>query len=128
MKDIYQLATCIGSYLGASGVGSLGGNLFIQDMPETVEEGTVIAMTGGVIDSANPTRLPSFQILHRNRSSANGLRKVTAINNLLNNQWNVIEGFPGRCVSFSEAGAGFKDAQGRAVFSLNFAIVTTTQR
>lgn len=128
MKDIYQLSLQLGEFLQASAIGTLGTDLFLESLPEDPVNGTVVKMTGGPIDPASPVRNPSFQIIHRNKSSREGLRKVTEINNLLNNQWNVIPCFPGRVVSFSEAGASSKDAGGRAVFSLNFVVTTTTQR
>lgn len=128
MCDIFQVQTSICSLLTVSGVGSLGGNLFREHMPESVDIGTVVKMTGGPIDPADPTRRITFQIQHRNTSNAEGLRKATEINSLLNNQWNIIPGIPGRVVSVSEAGPSFTDASGLTVFSLNYVVVTTTQR
>lgn len=128
MKDIYALAVCLAEYLETNAVGTLGQDLFIMQLPETPQTGTVVTMTGGPILSGNPTRNITFQIQHRNPSAEEGLRKATAINNLLNNQWNAVPGFPGRVESASEAGAAFKDESGNFIYPLNYAVVSTTQR
>jgi len=128
VKDILALSSCIADYLETNGVGVQGVDLFIMQLPETPQIGTVLAMTGGPITSGNPTRNITFQIQHRNPSAEEGLRKATEINNLLNNQWNVVPGFPGRVESVSEAGIAFKDESGNFIYSLNYAVVSTTQR
>ncbi len=128
MKDILQLSNCLTDYLETNGVGNQGIDLFIMQLPETPQVGTVLTMTGGPITTGNPTRNITFQVLHRNPSAEEGLRKATQINNLLNNQWNVVPGFPGRVESVSEAGAAFKDESGNFIYPLNYAVVSTTQR
>lgn len=128
MKDILSFAVCLTEYLETNGIGTAGTDLFTQSMPEYVQNGVVVAMTGGPILPEDPTRRITFQIQVKNAKSKEGLRQATAINNLLNNQWNVIPGFPGRVVSVTEAGAAFIDSSGTPVYSLNFVVVSTTQR
>lgn len=128
MKDIHAFAGCLLDYLETNSVGTSGTDLFLQQLPETPQIGTVLAMTGGPIVSGNPTRNITFQVQHRNPNAEEGLRKATEINNLLNNQWNVVPGFPGRVESASEAGAAFKDDSGNFIYSLSYAVVSTTQR
>jgi len=128
MKDILTLSCCIADYLELNGVGTQGADLFVMQLPETPQTGTVVAMTGGPIVPADPTRRITFQIQHRNPSAEEGLRKTQGINNLLNNQWNVVPGFPGRVEAASEAGAAFKDASGNFIYPLNYVVVSTTQR
>lgn len=128
MKDIHALACCLLDYLEANGVGTSGQDLFLMQLPEQVQTGTILAMTGGPVVSGNPTRNITFQIQHRTPSAEEGLRKATEINNLLNNQWNVVPGFPGRVEAASEAGAAFKDDSGNFIYPLSYAVVSTTQR
>lgn len=126
-KDIFALATSIASLLEASGIGTRGTDLFIQTMPERPKTATAVVMTGGPDLVGNPTRFPSFQILHRNTHIESALPKSVEIRNLFDNKWNVLKEFPGRVVSVSEAGANFKDSAGLSVFPLNFAFTSTTQ-
>lgn len=128
MKNVQSVAEQLVTYLVANSIGTAGVDLFIQQLPEIVKVGTVIAMTGGPVDPADPTRRISFTIQHRNHDAEDGLRKVVQINNLLNNQWNVLSCFPGRMVADGEAGLSFKDASGFFVFPLTYVIVSTTQR
>ena len=128
VKDTRALAVLLVDYLEANGIGTLATDLFIQQLPESPQAGTVVACTGGPVDPADPTRRISFQIQHRNPSAEQGLRKVVQINNLLNDKWNVLTCFPGRIVAQGEAGLSFKDASGNFIFPLDYVIVSTTQR
>ena len=128
MKDILALASCLADYLETNGVGTQGVDLFVMQLPEVPQVGTALVMTGGPILTGNPTRNITFQIHHRNPSAEEGLRKATEINNLLNNKWNIVPGFPGRVESASEAGAAFKDESGNLIYPLSYAVVSTTQR
>lgn len=126
-KDIDSLARQIAAYLEANTIGTLGTDLFISTMPETPKTATAIVMTGGPLLAGDPTRRPSFQILHRNTHAESALPKSVEIHNLFDDRWNVLSNFPGRIVAVSEVGAQFKDAAGLSVFPLNFAFVSTTQ-
>lgn len=123
-KDTHGLVLAICDYLENNGVGT-SENLWIQVMPETPTISTVVVLTGGPVISGDPTRRITFQVLHRNPQAANGLLKAQEINNLLDNQWNVLTGFPGRIEAVSEAGASFKDDSGNELFPLNYVFTTT---
>lgn len=127
-KDTPTLLVAISSYLEAQGVGTRGTDLWEQQMPESPTNATVVVLTGGPILAEDPTRRISFQIQHRNKLAAAGLRKSKEINNLLDNQWNVLTGFSGRITAVSEAGASFKDDSGNMVFPLNYSVISACQR
>lgn len=126
-KDTPNLLVAITTYLEAQGVGTRGEDLWEQQMPESPTLATVVVLTGGPILPEDPTRRISFQIQHRSKQAAAGLRKSKEINNLLDNQWNVLVGFPGRITAVSEAGASFKDDSGNLVFPLNYSVISTHQ-
>lgn len=127
-KDIFALAVAVKDYLVAQGVGTFGTDLFIGQLPEDVKPlGIVIVPTGGPNLSEDPTRRPSFQIQVRSELVKTGLPKSVEINNLLDDQWNVLAGFPGRLTAVTEAGLPFKDDAGHLVYSTNYVLVTTTQ-
>lgn len=127
-KDIEALLVAVKDYLVAQSIGTFATDLFIQQLPEDVAPlGIVIVSTGGPILPDDPTRRPTFQIQVRSELSRDGLRKAVQINRLLDNQWNVLTGFPGRLVAVSEAGLVFKDDSGNSIYPLNYALVTTTQ-
>ncbi len=127
-KDATLLVNTIASYLAAQGVGTVGTDLFKMVLPENPSAGTVVVPTGGIDLPEDPTRRPSFQVMHRNPNTELGLSKSVEINRLLDNQWNVLSGFPGRITAVSEPGAYFKDDNGRPNFPLNYVLVTTFQR
>jgi hypothetical protein len=104
---------------------SVVGDIYLVHLPETPQEGTVIVPTGGPILPEDPTRRPSFQIQVRTARADVGLPKSQQINRLLNNQWNVLAGFPGQIVATSEAGVAFKDDSGNLIFTLNYTITST---
>ena len=126
-KDATLLVTTVTAYLALQGVGTVGTDLFNQVLPEDPVLGTVVVLTGGISIPSDPTRRPGFQVLHRNPSVEAGLSKSTQINRLLDNQWNVLSGFPGRITATSEAGAYFKDESGNSLFPLNYVLVSTFQ-
>jgi len=128
-KDVFALSQAIKDYLVAQGVGTFGTDLFIGQLPEdTRPVGIVIVPTGGPILSDDPTRRPSFQVQVRSELVKIGLPKSVEINNLLDNQWNVLVGFPGRLTAVTEAGLAFKDDSGRMIYSTNYILVTTAQK
>lgn len=127
-KDTPGLLVSITTYLEAQGVGTRGTDLWENQMPERPTNATVVVLTGGPILPEDPTRRITFQVQHRNKLSGPGLLKSKEINNLLDNQWNVLDCFPGRITAVSEAGAMFKDDSGNSVFPLNFVVTSTFQR
>ncbi len=127
-KDTFALAQALANYLEANTIGVQATDLFIQQLPETPQVGTVVVLTGGPILAEDPTRRVSFQIQHRNTDVSSGLSKSVEINNLLNNRWNVLEDFPGRFTAVSEAGISFKDDSGNMIFVNNYVFTSTTQR
>ena len=127
-KDSTSLLTKVGEYLAAQGVGTLGTDIFLQVLPEEPVTGTAVVHTGGINLPGDPTRRPSLQVLHRNVSAEAGLDKSVIIHRLLDDQWNVLTGFPGRLVAASEPGSYFKDEAGLFSYSMNFVLVSTHQR
>ena len=101
------------------------GDIFTVRAPEVPQELTVIVPTGGPLLPEDPTRRPTFQIQIRAARADVGLPKSQQINRLLNNQWNVLAGFPGQIAATSEAGVAFSDDSGNLIFTLNYAITAT---
>ncbi len=143
--DIDQLLTSVRDYLVAQAAANLAaglegwtltftvpdpgasvqGDIFTVRLPEVPQEGTVIVPTGGPLLPEDPTRRPTFQIQIRSARADVGLPKSQQINRLLNNQWNVLTGFPGQIAATGEAGIVFTDASGNLIFTLNYAITST---
>jgi len=134
MKDSVKLLQRIRDYLEAEGIGTkpnpttgVVGDLFIQALPDDVENGVVVAHTGGIDLADDPTRRPTFTVQVRNKRGQEGLTKAVAIARLFDNQWNTLSGFPARLTTVVEPGAYFKDDAGRYIYFINVELVTTTQ-
>jgi hypothetical protein len=126
-KDSTGLLQAIATYLAAETTMVVGTDLFIQHAQEDPVVVTVVVHTGGITITGDPTRRPTFQILHRNDSQQTGLSKSVEINRLLEDQWNVLTGYPGRITAVSEPGAYFVNEAGVFEFPLNYVFVSTFQ-
>lgn len=132
-RDPAALVTSVASYLAVSGVGSFTtgpssiGNLFRHQAPTTPTNLTVVAHTGGFSTLGSPTRLPTFTIQVRDTNVNSGMYRAKEINKLLDDQWNVLTGYPGRVSADSEPGASFRDENGHYVFPMNYVVYTTYQ-
>lgn len=104
---------------------SIVGDIFMVRLPETPQEGTVVVPTGGPLLPEDPTRRPTFQVQVRSARADVGLPKSQQINRLLNNQWNVLSGFPGQIAATGETGIAFSDDSGNMIFVTNYAITST---
>lgn len=127
MKDVFAFLNSVTTYLSSTAVGTIGTDLFKGQMPGSPIVGTVVALSGGFDEIGNPTRLVNITIQHRNTHIESGLPKIVEINNLMDDQWNILEDFPGRFTANSEPGQSFKDDNGHYVFPLNYLFTSTTQ-
>lgn len=134
--DSVLLLTEIADYLEANGIGtqsnissSVQGDLFVVQMPQVPIEATVVAHSGGLALTGDPTRRPAFQVQHRSVDPEAGLRKAVEINTLLDDKFNVLASLTGRITLVGgEPGQSFVDANGHLVFPLSYQFTTTEQR
>lgn len=127
-----QLLIRLRDWLVENGIGTapsagVVGDIFLQQLPDKVEEGIVIELTGGPLIASDPTRRPTVQLQVRNKRKEEALNTVTTIAQLIHNQWNVLYRFPGRLTLAAPPGAYFVDSSGRAVYFLNLTLTTTRQ-
>jgi len=120
----------VGTYLNTWGIGTVGTNMFIANMPPSPTKCLSIFSNGGLMSPQNaPYYNPQFQILIRDTAYnviALG-RLADYVFSLLDNKWEVFTRFKGRITALSPPGVNYKDETGNWVYSLNFqAIVTQT--
>jgi hypothetical protein len=119
-----SIVESVADYLEDQGILTKATNLFVFTMPMTPHVCTAIIRTGGVEIPGEPTRRPSFQILHRNTNTASGSSMVNSINALLDDRWNILTTHPGRVEAQNEPGSWYKDENDHSVFPLNYVLTT----
>ena len=121
----------VGTYLETWGIGSVGGNIFIGNLPQSPTKCMGIFSNVGLMSPNNaPYFLPHVQILIRDEY-ANHItlsRLNDYVFSLLDDKWEVFTRFKGRMTALAPPGANYKDEAGNWVFSLNFQamVVETT--
>lgn len=120
LKLLTDLLTTVSSLTGTT----TGSNLFGQTLPTSPAVVTAVVLTGGFFDGANPVRLPTFQILHRNTHVSSGFTFVCSLHAELKNTWNRLPRVKGRIQALAEPGFYAYDQNNRPVFSMNFSLTT----
>ncbi|MDQ6989197.1 MAG: minor capsid protein [Mariprofundaceae bacterium] len=115
----------VGTHLQTSGIGTLGVDVFLYQLPHQPTEAVAVIPTGGprLAADLNAIKRVQFQVLIRADSITSGMQKAEKVFSALDNQANVLANNPGRIFGDHEPGVHFRDANNRVVFSLNF---TTT--
>lgn len=125
MTFIEQVAT----YLQAGGIGTLGTNLFISNLPDSVDSCVAVFDTGGMTpDIYLPTKEPTFQVLVRSTTYDLGKAKIDAIRALLHRNFNVTlvvgQTYVYSILALSEGGHIGQNERGLDEFSMNFKALT----
>ncbi len=125
MTFIEQVAT----YLQAGGIGTLGTNLFISNLPDSVDSCVAVFDTGGMTpDIYLPTKEPTFQVLVRSTTYDLGKAKIDAIRALLHRNFNVTlvvgQTYVYSILAMSEGGHIGQNERGLDEFSMNFKALT----
>jgi hypothetical protein len=113
----------IATYLQTLGVGTIGTNIFIGNLPSSPSRCIGVYSDGGPMDSINaPNLRPNLQILIRGEQGSleNLSNLVNYVFNLLDNKWNICNRFKGRITAKSLPGLNYRDDAGNWVFPLNF--------
>lgn len=125
MTFIEQVAT----YLQTGSIGTLGTNLFIGNLPDSVDSCVAVFDTGGMQpDIYLPTKEPTFQILVRSTTYDLGKAKIDAIRALLHRNFNVTlvagQTYVYSILALSEGGHIGQNERGLDEFSMNFKALT----
>lgn len=125
MTFIEQVAT----YLQAGGIGTLGTNLFISNLPDSVDSCVAVFDTGGMTpDIYLPTKEPTFQVLVRSTTYDLGKAKIDSIRALLHRNFNVTlvvgQTYVYSILAMSEGGHIGQNERGLDEFSMNFKALT----
>lgn len=118
MSLISELLTAVASLAN-------GQRVFAQSMPTSPVVATCVILTGGPFDPSNPTRNPTFQVVHRNTNVESGATFVTSLHAGLSNAWNTLPSINARIVATSEPGGYVFIGDRNALYSLNFRVVST---
>jgi len=88
-----SIATSLQSY----GLGTIGSDLFIGQLPSTPYESTVIAPSGGYEISGDKVNRPAVQFLHRSVKYNDGWTYINSLNTLFADKFNKLGcSYPGR--------------------------------
>jgi hypothetical protein len=125
MTFIEQVAT----YLQAGGIGTLGTNLFISNLPDSVDACVAVFDTGGMPpDIYLPTKEPTFQVFVRSTTYDLGKAKIDAIRALLHRNFNVTlvvgQTYVYSILALAEGGHIGQNERGLDEFSMNFKALT----
>ena len=125
-----ELLTHFATKLSSLGYGTLGVDIFANNLPPTPTVSLGIISQGGYSTRQDPTRRESFQILYRTTSIGSGSVHVDNLHKDLTegNGFNLFPGFCGSLNLQGEPGTFYKDAANFPVFSLNYVFITTTRR
>jgi hypothetical protein len=111
--------------LQATGVGTVGYDLFAYTMPSTPQDCTAVIPTGGLSEPGDQLRRPTFQVLTRSKVQRRAAQRAETIFAYANNRWNGITGIRGRMYAMTEPGVHFRDENDIPVFTMNFIFITT---
>jgi len=120
--DVTTLLYEAGLYLAANGIGTLGSDIFLNQLPNSPANCVALFAEGGESPShgLNPMELPTLQVLIRDEIDISGLRKTILVFKLLHDQWNVLPSIRGRVLADAKPGAKFLSDSGLPTFPLNF--------
>lgn len=103
---------------------AMGGKVFIGTLPASPAVCTAVILTGGFFDVSNPTRFPTFQVVHRNTNVQSGGSFVSSLNAGLANTWDALPTIPCRIEAVTEPGAYVYVNDKLALWSLNYRVTT----
>jgi hypothetical protein len=123
--DTHALMVDLATYLSSMGVGTLGVSLFAVHIPANAPQvATVVYPSGGANPVGTPVKSPTFGIQHRNTNVNSGLSKVTEINSMLDEAWNILDSFTGRIMAQSAPGPYVTTNSNQFLFTLNYALTS----
>ena len=124
----------LGLYLNNNGGGVYGNtptaNIFLTQLPSSPEASIALIASGGANDpeGIDPLDRPSLAVLVRRRTHLQGLAAAQVIFNLLDNKWNILPSYHGRCIADALVGTNYLDSAGMPVYPLNFTWVIVPNR
>lgn len=116
------IITEVAAYLAANGIGTVGQDIFLEEMPPDPIVATCVVSSSGVVVAGNPVDRPGFQILIRGTDKAEQLTRAWTIHELLHDKWNMLSTTRGRIEAMALPGGMFRDEAGNRNLSLNFLI------
>lgn len=117
----------IATYLQTAGLGTVGTNIFLSYLPDTVDTGLAVIDTGGVMpDSYLPTKSPTIQVFIRGANYEAGKTKLDLVRSTLHQLANTQVGstYIYYCLAQSEGGHIGRNERGLDEFSINFICLT----
>ena len=120
-----SLISEVAEYLEDQGVGTVGTDIFVGYLPESVVPSLAVIDTGGLQpDRYLPTKEPTFQIYIRSATYSSGKAKLDAVRDALHKQVNTTLVSAGEYIYFifaiSEGGHLGRNPAGQDEFSMNF--------
>jgi hypothetical protein len=114
----------VAEYLEDNSVGTVGTDIYVDQLPEQTGVVTMIASLSGVPDIDLPTAKPGFEVLVRGSSEADVVTKIYEIVELLHRKFNTTLITGGNYYYFikmtTEPQSLGRDEKGRIEFSANF--------
>lgn len=123
------LQSTVATYLQSSGVGTLGANIFLGQLPSSpVAVVAVIAQGGQALTDNGPiqVRKGSLQVLIRDATYGPAAVKAESVFVALAGKWNITSSLKGRLIPDHEVGPSYLDTNNNRVFTLNFSVLTVS--
>lgn len=111
--------------LSNAGLGTIGTNIFLGNLPETPDNAILVLNTGGYQPSVDiPNKRPTFQVLIRNTDYEAGENNLSTVRSTLHQHRNAVlvtgQTYFYYIYAVSEGGNIGRDENGRDMFSINF--------
>jgi hypothetical protein len=111
-----ELITAVSSFTGT--------RVFAGTVPASPAVCTAVVPTGGFVRAGDPTRFPTFQVIHRNTNVQSGFSFVNSLHSRLANAWDVLPTITARVEAVTEPG-GYAYVNDKLVmFSLNYRLTS----
>jgi len=118
--NLTNFLTEVCTYLQYSSIGTVAVDIFRNTMPASPINCVAVYASGGPRSVDDPLVRPTLQVLIRNSDSSSGRTKTDSVFSVLDDKWNFLTTFQGRCIADHQPGPNYRDQDNNVIYTLNF--------
>jgi len=121
--NLNNFLTELSTYLQYSAIGTVGIDIFSGIMPGSPTNCVAVYASGGSRSADDPLVKPNLQVLIRNSRNSSAKTKTDSVFSVLDNKWNFLTTFEGRCLADHQPGPNYRDQNNNVIYTLNFSCI-----